>query len=835
MNWIEYDKVLKAVRNSDPGQFPESEDRLLQRLHAAMKAACATPGILAFADFINLLANVIRTRIAEPNAPDFEGLTIGNLEIPDAILRECHFEILQRSANAIEVRISKWNPDWLPEHVDGSLIAPTLRREERRPEETCTADPFLVSLGRKKGYLSPALREAMRSVITAPAGGTLVVNFPTGSGKSLLAQVPALLRPDGLSVVVVPTTALCIDQERALRANYAGLHRVEHQTAFFGDAEVRRNGILNRIRVGTQRIVFASPEAVCGCLMPALWGTATAGRLDWLVIDEAHIVEHWGDSFRPAFQQLAGVRRGLLRAAGDKPFRTLLMSATLTAETIDTLELQFGAPGPFKCINSVRIRPEIASGFVRCDSSDSRVSRTIDAILNLPKPLIAYTTTREAAARLHRELRDRNLQRIALFTGCTADRERELILCKFRAGEIDIVIATSAFGMGIDAEVRSVVHSCVPESFDRYYQEIGRGGRDGAACISLLIYSDEDLATANSMANNPDIGMERGLRRWKRMHERMQRVDGEQDLYKVLVNRDVYRNQRNYQWDNHTLNLLASARIIEFDAISTPQPGANNEPREDHHDQRIIRVVHHNPTDEATWEEVVGPIRLARRGSSLAGLALMNEYLGGKKCLAAIAHGAYSSKPPGQFRVMATCGGCAVCHSPGSPVLERVCRLPVPNQPWKFDIPLSLPLQDVFRAGPPPVKAVFFRHAEWQDHLRGLRDVAAWAIRVGVRFVVAEGRVLETLELPSDSGAVMTSLEWPQCGNIPAVPALRVLPRNFQFTDQFMEGIRRTTTPQLLLVDEATNDEVGRTVLDLWPFQAVRVNEFREVHGIGIF
>ncbi|MEI6872603.1 MAG: protein DpdF, partial [Verrucomicrobiota bacterium] len=518
------------------------------------------------------------------------------------------------------VKIKKWNPDWLPNHADSSLIAPTLRRELRRPSETCSADPFLVSLGRKE-YLSPALREAMRTVITAPAGATLLVNFPTGSGKSLLAQVPALLSQDGLSVVVVPTTALCIDQERALK-DYECQNRIEHETAFYGSSDEQKaiqKGICQRINNGTQRIVFASPEMVCGRrLFSTLWKTASAGKLEWLVIDEAHMVEHWGDSFRPKYQQLAGVRRGLLRQTTAKPFRTLLMSATMTAQTIDTLKSQFGEPGPFECIHSVRIRPEIASGVVKCDSIDSRMERTIDAILNLPKPLIAYTTKVADSQAIHSKLKEKGLNRIACFNGKTNDTFRETIINDFRYQNIDIVIATSAFGMGIDAEVRSVVHSCIPESFDRYYQEIGRGGRDGKASISLVIYAKEDSELAKHMSRRANIGRELGLRRWRYMHHQMTPVDENLDLYAVAVNNGITPNQRNLQWDDHTLNLLASAGVISFDAIPPPQwdPNAAPDTQEDLYDQRIIRVHDSRPTDEDTWVQRVEPVRNSRWNSS---------------------------------------------------------------------------------------------------------------------------------------------------------------------------------------------------------------------------
>ena len=838
MDWNEYNKVREAIKNFDPNQFPQTEDKLLKSLCAAWSAANsdASP---SYADFVNLLANVVRTRIAEPNAETTEQITIGTSAISDEVLKACHFQIVRRTETKIVVEITKWNPNWVSTHADSSLIAPTLRRELRRPPETCSADPFLVSLGLKE-YLSPALREAMRSVITAPAGATLLVNFPTGSGKSLLAHVPALLSQDGLSVVVVPTTALCIDQERALKG-YDCQNRIEHETAFYGSSEKQRaiqKGIRNRIKNGTQRIVFTSPEMVCGQLLPTLWHTAAAGKLEWLVIDEAHMVEHWGDSFRPKFQQLAGIRRGLLRQTIAKPFRTLLMSATMTAQTIDTLKSQFGEPGPFECIHSVRIRPEIASGVVKCDSINSRMDRTIDAILNLPKPLIAYTTKVADSQSIYSKLKEKGLKRIACFNGKTNDTTRERIINDFRSQNIDIVIATSAFGMGIDAEVRSVVHSCIPESFDRYYQEIGRGGRDGKASISLVIYSNEDFIVATEMSQDANIGMDKGLPRWCDMHQRMKPVDGNPDLYEVVVNNGINPNQRNLQWDDHTLNLLASSGVISFDAIAPPEwdPDADSSIQEDLNDRRIIRVHANTPTDEDTWKKLVEPIRKKRWNSSQNDFQLIMAFINKRECAREIARRAYSGNgSTGVIQVIATCGGCASCSTGDPFVLESVGKLPVPKHPWNFTGPLLQPLLTLFPKATQNVKAVYFSANEWNTNLEDLRDIVKWAILAGIRFIVAEELILNSLDLVdlSSSGkAVMTSPNWHR-EYIPAVPVLRFIPRNFIFTDKFIANLKESSIPQLLVLDETTKDQVGRTLFSLGKFRGVTAESFRDEFGIG--
>ena len=119
MDWIEYNQVLSAIENFEPNQFPNTEDLLLLRLRSAWSVANSDASS-SYADFVNLLANVVRTRIAEPNADATEQITIGTSAISDEVLRSCHFNIVRRDETKIVVKITKWNPDWLPTHADSS-------------------------------------------------------------------------------------------------------------------------------------------------------------------------------------------------------------------------------------------------------------------------------------------------------------------------------------------------------------------------------------------------------------------------------------------------------------------------------------------------------------------------------------------------------------------------------------------------------------------------------------------------------------------------------------------------------------------------------------------
>lgn len=371
---------------ADTSQFWEAcQQRLLDALRAV-----GTPYSPGLGDIASLVRHVLRredelqggtsqTLLKVPRTPRY----------PDrSIWQRSGMTVLREGPDYYLISARAWQPEWLELSDRYPPDVPIFNEESRRKYEPVSGDPFL-DLVDLKNYRSVGQREAVHAVLTAPLRSTLIINLPTGSGKSLCAQLPALLqsRISGISVVVVPTTALAIDQERALKPF------INHPTAYYGDESLegkeRRQEIRDRIRAGTQRIIFTSPESLIGSLAPSLYEAAKQGMLRYFVIDEAHMVEQWGDEFRPAFQELPGLRRDLLRLTS---FTTLLLSATLTESCLDTLETLFGQPGPFQVISAVQLRPEPSYWFAWCQSEDLRKQRLLEAIYHLPRPLIIYAT-----------------------------------------------------------------------------------------------------------------------------------------------------------------------------------------------------------------------------------------------------------------------------------------------------------------------------------------------------------------------------------------------------------------------------------------------------------
>jgi superfamily II DNA helicase RecQ len=600
--------------------------------------------------------------------------------------------------------------------------APAAEYVRRDYGEALPGDPFLDAYPDWQEYRGPGQREAIRGLLTAPAGATLLANLPTGSGKSLCAYLPSLLDPRSLTVVVVPTTALALDQERVL------LPHIGHPTAYHGgtDAatEARNRAVRERIRAGTQRIVFASPESVLKSLAGSLYIAAASGTLRYLVLDEAHIVDQWGDDFRPEFQELAGFRRDLLRV-GAAPLTTLLLSGTVTEGCLDTLETLFGRPGPFSVISAVQLRPEPAYWVAESPNPERRADHVIEALSHLPRPLILYVTTVPDANAWLDRLRALGFSRAAVVTGQTGTSVRAEVVRGWQAGEIDLVVATSAFGLGMDkGDVRAVVHACLPEHADRFYQEVGRGGRDGKASVSLLLHCPEDEQTARRLSRKTLITTDeetdnKGFERWKAMfYQRTEMGDGRSRVRTDVVPEYGFgrfeNNSHNVAWNVHTLVLLARAGVIELDAQEPPrrdrQTGDNGEGDEEalqreidrHRHERVVRVIEEGHLDlEATWQGTVERARERSAAAAARGLDLMLEVRKPKRCLAEVFADAYEvaaragdpPRPP--VLVSKSCGGCPACRAAQrSPYAGG---MPAPLPAWRgLDVPVPAELAPLF-------------------------------------------------------------------------------------------------------------------------------------------
>lgn len=589
-----------------------------------------------------------------------------------------------QTAERLIIEARPWRPDWLgslsDDGVDVFLAehqSHPVRRDARVP-----MDPFLREATGFEDYVCPGQREALLSALCMPAGSTLIVNLPTGGGKSLVAQAPILLNgPEaGLTLFVVPTNALALDLERRTKELLAKGRGADVQgpLAWTGDRHPTvRAGIKQRVHTGTQGILFASPESVCGALLPSLYKTAERGGLRYLVVDEAHLIAQWGDDFRPAFQHLAGVRRGLLNACPqNKAFRTLLLSATFPGPVIETLETLFGPSEHVQMVAAVHLRPEPRYLSRRVRDRDEKRDRLLELLRHVPRPFILYTTTRDDARQWFQELRASGYGRLACFHGETGGTERERIIDEWVCDRLDGVVATSAFGVGMDkADVRTVIHSALPETLDRFYQEVGRGGRDGRASLSITLFDQMDQGIARGMTSPTLIGDGKGYARWRTMYDASDPEPGDPDLRQVDLTRLpgglTQQSDYNRDWNMRTLILMARAGLIRLESLrpqfaEAPTGGdnagehASRDADWENYFARIpIRVLEGGVMDQGLFQQRLGAERL--RGVKAAGhaFARMLDALDGRKEMATVLTSLYTNDTPGRtVLVSPVCRGC---------------------------------------------------------------------------------------------------------------------------------------------------------------------------------
>lgn len=583
------------------------------------------------------------------------------------------------------IRAAPWTPRWLDCASVPAVDHDVSDFRVVRRDESVRGDPFLALIDQDfDTYRTPGQRSAVRSALIAGPGSTLVVNLPTGGGKTLAMLAPAVIASasDSVSVVVVPTVALALDQQR----RYASQHPEAPATAYHGGlTSDQKADFLARLRSGGQPIIFTNPEALVTSLARPLSSAAAGGRLRLLAIDEAHIVASWGDAFRPHFHALAGLRTHLLReasAAGHQAFKTVLASATITEDTLFLLEGLFGEPGPFLHVGAPVVRPEPSFWAASVSDANQRDARLIESLQHLPRPAIVYTTLRDEQAarpgtltpkRLSRLASSHGFTRFAVVDGSSTTSHRKAVLRDLRdsperASAIDLVFATSAFGLGLDIpDVRTIVHACLPESLDRYYQEVGRGGRDGRPMISLVLRTEPDEEVARGIAAPRVLTADRARDRWTAMVQVADVLGPDMirvPLTTVPSNLDQHTDY-NERWNLFTVSLMARAGALAWD-FSFDELSTDSDPPLDRGwlTIRILRSDHQSPD---FWSEVVESVRAQMVDGSRAGLKNLRTALSGRRCMGELVGLNYSISSPPAFQTACqpSCGGCAPCRRNG--------------------------------------------------------------------------------------------------------------------------------------------------------------------------
>lgn len=637
----------------------------------------------------------------------------------------------------------------------------------RQAYEPASPDGVLLRLTNHSRYRTATQKAATRALLTQPPGSGLLVSMPTGSGKSLLFQIAANyereIQSGACSIVITPTIALALDHERTL----SGMPGLERSKALTGDTPpAEAEAIINDFRRGQVPILLLSPEkALNPSILQYLVEAATShsveygldARLTHIFVDEAHIIESWGRSFRPDFQRLPALL-ARLRIANPE-IRAVLLSATLPDSARKLLKCGWKLDGAWLEVDARLPRYEHDVVVAHYKWESQRQAALDHLVDRAPRPLIIYTTQIADAEALYVRLADTDhgYARLALFTGDTSSQDRRRIVEDWAKDQIDIVIATSAFGLGIDkADVRSVIHACLPEGPARWYQEIGRASRDNGQGFAACVFVDgpvlSDVKQAYSLATSGWLTRELAEERWAGLLKAASNQSYVDEYMEMTLDLNAFREglrptagDWNRGWNMALLTLMQRAGMLRVLSIPTEGDQPEFSWRIEVRNFRILSGV-----DDDVWQQISN-FRDAELAEARADLDAFVAVMRNPE-RACVTRTAFEIIEPRSFA--APCGRCPACRKNGIDPPNHLVAAGLEKR-W----PVALP-----RRGSLPADMLLVTPLD-PDFERGLPGLIKALTKAGVeQVVVPQGLASKAAELMVRSGTrlglILDEQEW---------------------------------------------------------------------------